>query len=85
MTAIQEMCGHAMYDDYFTSDGEVRPEFRKEFVSIFSGWLGTANLHKLDEVTEEQWSRFNDLLKALYRSAGVAARQIWKMKAVRKW
>lgn len=51
-----------MFSDYF-EDWEVKPEFSKQFVSLWSGWLGAENCHKLDEVTADEWSRFNDLLK----------------------
>ena len=50
-----------MYCHYF-QEWEVRPEFQKEFISLWSGWLGEANLHKLDQVTEAEWGRFNTLL-----------------------
>lgn len=53
-----------MFSDYF-EDWEVKPEYSKEFVSLWSGWLGAENYHKLDEVTEEQWSRFNTLLRKI--------------------
>ncbi|MFL1465094.1 hypothetical protein [Marinobacter sp. HN1S83] len=50
-----------MYSRYF-DDWEVRPEFEKEFISLFDGWLGEENLHKLDEITKAEWERFNVLL-----------------------
>ena len=50
-----------MYDQYF-QDMDVRPEFKKEFISLWNGWLGKENLHKLDLVEESEWNRFNDLL-----------------------
>ncbi len=53
-----------MYHQYF-KDWEVKPEFKKEFVSLWPGWLGSENLHKLDEVTENEWQRFNQLLVLL--------------------
>lgn len=56
-----------MYDRYF-QDEEIRPEFEKEFVSIFDGWLGEKNYHRLDEVTDPEWERFNDLLRRLHRT-----------------
>jgi len=51
-----------MFSDYF-EDWEVKPEYSKQFVSLWSGWLGAENCHKLDEVTADEWSRFNDLLR----------------------
>jgi len=51
----------SMYSQYF-HECEVRPEFRKEFISLWPGWLGPENLHKLEAVTEVEWSRFNNLL-----------------------
>jgi hypothetical protein len=51
-----------MFSDYF-EEWEVKPEYSKEFVSLWSGWLGAENYHKLDEVTENEWSRFNTLLR----------------------
>ncbi len=53
-----------MYHQYF-SEGEVKPEFKKEFISLWSGWLGDDNYHKLDEVTETEWSRFNHFIKSV--------------------
>lgn len=50
-----------MIEDYFL-DYEVRPEFNKQFISLWPDWLGKENLHKLDEVTETEWSRFNQLI-----------------------
>lgn len=55
---------NSSYNQYF-EDCEVKPEFVKEFVSLWSGWLGKENLHKLDEVTEREWSRFNDLVRLI--------------------
>ena len=51
-----------MFSDYF-EEWEVKPEYSKEFVSLWSGWLGAENYHKLDEVTEDEWSRFNNMLR----------------------
>ena len=53
-----------MYSEYFQAS-ELRPEFKKEFISLFDGWLGEDNFHKIDEVTESEWQRFNDLIKLL--------------------
>ncbi|PHR94687.1 MAG: hypothetical protein COA78_31845 [Blastopirellula sp.] len=47
----------------YCKDWEVLPEFEMEFISIFKGWLGLENLHKLDEVTEQEWGKFNILLE----------------------
>ena len=48
-----------MYNEYF-KDWEVRPDFEKGFVSLWPFWLGKDNLHKLDEVPETEWRRFNN-------------------------
>ena len=53
-----------MIKHYF-EDSEVKDEYKKEYISLFSGWLGTDNLYKLDEVTEKEWSKFNALLTEL--------------------
>ena len=53
-----------MIDQYFVAR-EVRDGFEKEFVSLFDGWLGEANLHRLDEVKELEWQKFNTLLRML--------------------
>ena len=50
-----------MYSDYF-EEWEVKEEYSKEFISLWEGWLGAENSHKLDEVTEPEWARFNELL-----------------------
>ncbi|GAB5489728.1 MAG: hypothetical protein Pars2KO_32980 [Parasphingorhabdus sp.] len=53
-----------MFDDYF--DGwDVKPSFDKEYISLWSGWLGKSDYHLLDQVTEEEWSRFNRLISLL--------------------
>ena len=53
-----------MYSTYYNG-WDVNPEFIKEFVCIFDGWLGIENSHKLDEVTEIEWSKFNYLIRAI--------------------
>jgi hypothetical protein len=53
-----------MYSKYFEG-WEVRPEYKKEFVSLWSGWLGKESLHKLDDVTKEDWKRFNIWIELL--------------------
>lgn len=55
---------NSSYSKYF-EDCEVKPEFEKEFVSLWSDWLGKENLHILDEVTKEEWSLFNDLIRLI--------------------
>jgi len=55
-----------MFDQYF-DDWEVKPKFDKEYISLWSGWLGRENLHLLDQVTEEEWSRFNSFLSTISR------------------
>ena len=55
-----------MFISYF--DGyEVRPEFSKIYISLWGNWLGKENLHLLDKVSEEEWSRFNFLLSMINR------------------
>ena len=53
-----------MFSHYFY-DWDVKPEFEKEAISLWPNWLGEANLHKLDEVTEKEWARFNSLLELI--------------------
>ena len=65
MTEEQSMSGKAIYDVFF-KHGEVRPDFRKEYISLCSGWLGQERLHLLDEVSEEEWVRFNRMLLAAF-------------------
>ena len=50
-----------MYDQFFRQH-KIAPHMRKEFVSLWSGWLGSVRIHELDEVTENEWSRFNDFV-----------------------
>jgi hypothetical protein len=52
------------YEEYCV-DYAFRPEFKPEFVSLWEGWLGVANLHKLDQVTLDEWGRFNVFLRRL--------------------
>ncbi len=54
-----------MYRDYYQDYCEVKPEFNKEFVSLWAGWLGAENYHKLDEVSETEWKKFNEFIKLL--------------------
>ena len=54
-----------MISKYF-EEWEVKSEFEKEFISIFNGWLDKENMHKLDEVKENEWSKFNDLVHEIY-------------------
>lgn len=53
-----------MYSKYL-EDGEIKPEYLKTFISIFDGWLGESNLHKLDEVTVNDWSKFSYLIRKI--------------------
>ncbi len=52
------------FEDYF-KDLEVRQEYKKEFISLWNGWLGEKSYHKLDEVTEQDWNKFNHLIKLI--------------------
>ncbi|NNE24525.1 MAG: hypothetical protein HKN11_18140 [Rhizobiales bacterium] len=51
----------------FFHEGSVRPGFDKEFVSIFDGWLGQENLHRLDEVTDDQFQRINEFMRLVHQ------------------
>lgn len=53
-----------MFSKYFEG-WEIKPGYTKEFVSLWPGWLGQENLHKLDEVTEDEWARFNEWVRSL--------------------
>lgn len=53
-----------MFNNYF-DDWEVKPQFKKEYISLWPEWLGKENFHLLDHVTEEEWSRFNSLISAI--------------------
>ncbi|CAH1533356.1 hypothetical protein THF5H11_20003 [Vibrio jasicida] len=55
-----------MIPEYYNNEDEIRSEFNKEFISLWRGWLGGDEYYKLDEVTESEWSRFNQLLKLLH-------------------
>ena len=59
-----------MFDTYF-DDWEVKPEFSKEYISLWSNWLGEENLHLLDEVSEEDWSRFNSLIIVIAKTYNI--------------
>ena len=51
-----------MFNLYF--DGwDVRPKFKTEYITLWPTCLGKDNYHMFDEVTEEEWSRFNSLMK----------------------
>jgi len=64
-----------MYIEYI-QERELRPEFKKKFISLFNGWLGKDNLHKLDEVTENGWQCFNTLLELISKNYSVAIADI---------
>jgi hypothetical protein len=53
-----------MYNQY-CKDYEVKPSFSKEFISLWPGWLGPKKSHKLDDVTQDEWARFNGLIRTL--------------------
>lgn len=53
-----------MYHRYF-KDWQVKTGYKKEFVSLWAGWLGKENIHKLDEVTESEWQKFNNLIVSI--------------------
>ncbi|MBD3904955.1 hypothetical protein NAL32_09800 [Chryseobacterium sp. Ch-15] len=55
------------FNEYF-DDFEVKDRFKKEFISLWTGWLGKENSHQLDEVTESDWSRFNSLIKLIFKN-----------------
>lgn len=56
-----------MISEYFTEEDVIKIEFKKEFISLWDGWLGKDDFYKLDEVTESEWSRFNQLLKLVHK------------------
>ncbi len=53
-----------MFSKYF-EENEIKSEFRKEFISLWPGWLGDENHNKLDEVSEVEWARFNTLIRLI--------------------
>ena len=63
----EPMSAKAIYDVFF-EHGEVRPDFSKEYISLWSGWLGKERLHLLDEVSEDEWLRFNRMLLAAIKA-----------------
>ena len=57
------------YSDFFDfEEFHVRSGFKKEYISLWSGWLGNENIHKLDEVTKREWERFNKLVLQIDKS-----------------
>jgi hypothetical protein len=54
-----------MISEYF-EDWKIKSEFKPEYISLWDSWLGTENYPKLNEVTELEWSRFNNLVKLVY-------------------
>ncbi len=55
-----------MFDDYFDiGNWKVKSEYNQKFISLWTGWLGEENCHKLDEVTEEEWNKFNTLIRLI--------------------
>ena len=51
-----------LYAAYF-DDWEVKPKFELAYVSLWPGWLGSERAHELDQVTQQDWSKFNKWLK----------------------
>lgn len=72
MTEKQAMSEKAVYEAFF-EHGEVRSDFKKEYISLWSGWLGEERLYLLDEVSEPEWLRFNGLLLAAFEAFRLGA------------
>ena len=69
MTDEQLMSGRAIYDEFFER-GEVRASFRKEYISLWTGWLGKDRLHLLAEhVTPELRAKATQAVDACPRQA----------------
>jgi hypothetical protein len=51
-----------VFNEYFEDD-KIKSEFKKEFISLWPGWLDKENYHKLEEVTDSEWERFNFLIR----------------------
>ena len=66
----QAKCSRATYATFF-EDGEVRADFRKEYISLWAGWLGEGRLHLLDKVSDGEWLRFNRWLLAVFQAFGI--------------
>lgn len=66
MTAQHQTSRDAFYNHFF-DQAEVRSQFAKEYISLWPHWLGMEGLHLLDDVSEEEWSRFNQMLVAVSR------------------
>lgn len=47
--------GKVPFSQYFV-EWEVKPDFEKEAISLWPGWLGQADHYKLEEVTEGEWA-----------------------------
>jgi len=71
-----------LYNEYF-NDFDVREEFNKEFICIFDGWLGKENYHKLDEVTEKEWFKFDTLVTSVCEKYEVYLVDLSQRTAVR--
>lgn len=55
-----------IFSNYYENH-EPQSCFSKTFVSLWNGWLGKDDLHKLDQVSEAEWRRFNDWLREIAR------------------
>jgi hypothetical protein len=55
-----------MFNKYF-DDEVVKIEYKKQFISLWTEWLGKENYHQLDEVTKADWSKFNSLIEIIFR------------------
>lgn len=53
-----------VFNQYFEGH-DVRSSFEKEIITLWPSWLGPNNLHLLDEVTEKDWSRFNNFISKI--------------------
>jgi hypothetical protein len=62
---IGKALGVSVISEYF-DNWEVKEEFSQEFISLWDGWLGRDECYKLDEVTEPEWERFNQLVRLLH-------------------
>ncbi|RXF00249.1 hypothetical protein D9981_09655 [Pseudoalteromonas phenolica O-BC30] len=65
MCRLRQALGVSVISEYF-DDLDVKKEFSQEFISLWSGWLGRDECYKLDEVSEAEWERFNQLVRLLH-------------------
>ncbi|WP_262150226.1 hypothetical protein [Chryseobacterium foetidum] len=70
------------FSDYF-KDYDVKDGFKKEFISLWTGWLGKENYHILDDILEKDWIKFNHLIINISKHYEILVADLDKSKLIK--